>query len=106
MANPATDLFAEAVACHREERAGILEFDAGIPREAAEAMAERSSEQFRHECEVRNIADRYRKAAEKYGHEKAELARDKFLAEIAGHRGKAAADRLRNDALALLNNQR
>lgn len=84
-----TDLFA-AAECHKAERAGILEFEAGIPRATAEAMAERSSEEFRHRLEVLDVLAKT----------KAGTAAE-YLKLVAEKRGKEAADRLEAEANAL-----
>lgn len=88
-----TDLFA-AAECHREERAAILAHCAGIPRSTAEAMADRESEEWRHKCEVRSVVRMYQ--------EQGKAAVVDFLADVEKHRGKAAMERLRTDALAAL----
>lgn len=73
------------------ERAGIIENDGDIDRGNAEALALAETEAFRHNCEVRNVVARYRKDG-------GEAVKD-FLSQVARHRGQAAADRLRTDAL-------
>lgn len=88
-----TDLFA-AAECHREERAAVLEFDAGTPRATAESMAAKSSEARRHACETRSVVAMY----QTQGGEAVKA----FLDEVAKKRGQAAADRLRTDAMAEL----
>lgn len=85
-----SDLFAEVFA----EKAAIHEFEGGLDRETAERMATASTEAFRHSCEVRDVVARYRKDG-------GEAVKD-FLEQVARHRGQAAADRLRTDALAAL----
>lgn len=75
----------------REERAGILEFDAGLPRAEAEATADTMSEDYRHACEVRSVVRMYR--------EQGGAAVKGYLAEVAKKRGQESADKLRRDAL-------
>ena len=84
------DLFAEIF----EERAAICEHDGGLPKDQAEAIAAVQVENFRHACEVRNVVARYRKDGGE--------AVKEFLAQVSKHRGQAAADRLRTDALLAL----
>lgn len=84
---PSDDLFAEAF----EERAAIMEHDAGLPREQAESMARADVTAQLHACEVRDVVARYRKDGGD--------AVKEFLAQVARRRGQAAADRLRADAL-------
>jgi hypothetical protein len=86
-----TDL-AKVQAEFREERAGILEFDAGIPRNEAERQADTMSEEYRHQCEVRSVAAMYR--------DKGSEAVKEYLKDCAKHRGAVAVVRLRADALA------
>lgn len=87
------DLF-ETSECHKAERAGILEFDTSNPRQTAGAMAERSPEASRHQCEVRSVAAMYR------DHGKDAVI--EFLEMVDKHRGKEAMERLRIDALKAL----
>lgn len=85
-----TDLFAAIQSDFREERAAILEFDAGIPRNEAERQADTMSEEYRHQCEVRSVAKLYR-----------EQGADEvtaFLNECRKHRPAEAVERLRVDA--------
>lgn len=84
------DLFSEAY----EERAAIMEHEAGLPREQAESMARADVLVQLHACEVRSLVAKYRKDG-------GEAVKD-FLSQVAKHRGQAAADRLRTDALAQL----
>ena len=85
-----TDLFGQTE--WREERAAILEFDAGIPRDEAERQADTMSEAYRHQCEVRSVAAMYR--------EQGGEAVKAYLADCAKHRGAVAVVKLRADALA------
>lgn len=77
------DLFAEAY----EERAAIMEHDAGMPRAEAEVAARTDTEEWRHACEVRAVVKMPDNET-----------RREFLAAVARYRGQPAADRLRQDA--------
>lgn len=70
-----------------EDRAGILEFDAGMPRE----VAEKTALEHMHECEVRDVIKRYYPDGN---------AAKEYLDLCEKKRGKPAADRLRNEVLA------
>lgn len=87
-----SDLFAEMHA----ERSAIMEHCGGLPREQADELAREDVVKQLHACEVRDVVARYRKDG-------GEAVRD-FLSQVAKHRGQAAADRLRTDALSLLKN--
>lgn len=69
-----------------EERAAIREYDGGMSRSDAERHAARDVEKYRHECEVRWVV----------GLATLE-ARRTYLSDVEKVRGKAAADRLRDD---------
>jgi hypothetical protein len=80
-----------------EERAAIMEFDGGLPREDAERAAESWAAQYLHECEVRLIVAMYRD----HGSD----AVKEVLASIGEKRGAEAMQRLRADALKVLAEQ-
>jgi hypothetical protein len=82
-----SDLFAEIF----DERAAICEIEGGLPKEQAEAIAAIQVENFRHACEVRSVVAKYQTEGGE--------AVKAFLVQVAKHRGQAAADRLRADAL-------
>lgn len=96
------ELFAEVAA----ERSAIHQFEGGLTREEADKLAATSTELFRHQCEIRDVVARYKKAVATYGEKKAKIAIDKFYEQVAGHRGQPAADRLRVDALKQLNGEK
>ena len=87
-----TDLFTDLDAATTEvyeERAAIREYDGKQSRADAEAAARLEAEQFRHACEVREYA---------------RWTRDALVAQlqaIATNRGRAAAERIRDDVVAL-----
>jgi len=87
MPAPTSELFDEAFA----ERSAIMEHDAGLPRETAEAMARADVTKALHACEVRSVVAKYQTEGGE--------AVKAFLAQVAKHRGQPAADRLRIDAL-------
>jgi hypothetical protein len=66
-----------------EERAAIMEFDAGMTRE----VAEKTAMQHMHECEVRDVIKRFYPDGD---------AAKEYLDLCEKKRGKAAADSLRN----------
>lgn len=70
-----------------EERAGILEFEANLPKPEAERTAKEWEEQ-RHAAEVRSCIRQY------YPDGKAAAA---YFNQVEQKRGKEAADRLRAD---------
>lgn len=90
----AEDEITAKVSEFREERAAILEFDGGIPRESAEAMAFHASEAYRHECEVRSMVALFRT--------KGRGAVTERLIGIEKARGADSAAKLRTDALSML----
>ena len=69
----------------REERAAIAEYDGLLSREDAERLGLLESERYREACEVRYVLAIH-------GTEK----RRAYLCLCEKHRGKAAADRLRD----------
>ena len=74
-----------------QERAGMIEYLAGYPREEAEARARVEVETYRqHRCEVLTIVNRYFP----HGDPKP------FFEDVQKHRGKVAADKLRDDCRA------
>lgn len=78
----------------QSNRAGILEFDAGIPRATAEIMAAQQTKAALHDAEVRSVVRMYSEQGKK-----AVVA---FLGKVEEHRGKDARDRLEADALKAL----
>jgi len=70
-----------------EERAAIMEFDAGMTRESAE----KTTMEHMHECEVRDVIKRYYPDG---------AAAKEYLDLCEKKRGKVAADRLRDDVRA------
>lgn len=79
---------------HYEERAAIREFEGGASREDAERLAREDVETYRHECEVRDVVQKYRKHG-------GEFVR-KYLLLVEKARGSDAAGRLREAALSRL----
>lgn len=74
---------------HYEERAAIREYDGRQSRTEAEAAARLEAEQYRHACEVREYARWDRDALVEQ------------LRRIEAKRGRAAAERVRDDVVAL-----
>ena len=77
-----------------EERAGIREFDGGLPREEAERLAREDVQQALFTAEVQSVVRMYR--------EKGGAAVKSFLLQVEKHRGSQAAERLRGAALSHL----
>ena len=73
------------------ERAEIREYDAGIPREAAERLAHEDVQQALFFAEVSSVVRMYRT--------KGGSAVKSFLLQVEKHRGSEAAERLRGEAL-------
>ena len=84
------DLFAEVF----EERAGIMEHEASLPKETAERMARADTLTHLHACEVRSVVRMYQ--------DKGGEAVKEFLDLVKKARGAEAMERLRNDALIAL----
>jgi hypothetical protein len=72
-----------------EERAAIMEFDGLLTREEAERRGKLETEEYRHACEVREIASWPLQA------------RRAHITGVEHWRGKAAADRIKSDLLKL-----
>lgn len=68
-----------------EERAAVLEFDAGLTREEAESAAKEFLERHRHQSEVRWCCANASRVRE-------------YVAQVRAKRGDAPADRLYRDA--------
>lgn len=79
------DLFAETANEIHEERSAIAEYDGQLSRREAEALGLLESERFRESCEVRHVLAIH-------GSER----RRAYLDQCEKHRGKEAADRLRD----------
>lgn len=79
-----SDLFAVAEEI-REERAAIAEHDGLLSREDAERLGLLEAERYREACEVRYVLTIHGSAARKA-----------YLDACEKHRGKAAADKLRD----------
>ena len=77
------------------ERAAIREHDGGMSKEDAERMAKEDVEAYRHHCECLSVVRMYR--------QKGSEAVKSYLLQVEKHRGSEPAQRLRNDALNMIN---
>lgn len=78
------------------ERAAIREYDAQKTRQEAERLARQDVEIYRHQCEVRDVARKFEKVGA--------AAVRAYLLQVEAKRGSEAAERLRRESWAQIQN--